>query len=170
MLWAGFLSVRGLLAKVPVVFWIALACIAFWYWERDSYGAALYEEGKAEIQDKWDAETASEEIERIKEETRLTIAAKETDKNVEKARADNRDRTERFIDSGGVRPTCPRRERSEDNSSRVGTPLRETPELDGEEPVSVVTVLPDDVRICTDNTLLAEEFRTFILKAENKPQ
>ena len=169
-MWAGFLFVRGWLAKVPPAVWVALAALLLWLWERDRHGDARYEEGKTEVQALWDEENRLEEAARAKEEARLTAAAKETDQNVEQARADNRDRTERFIAAGGVRPTCPRGERSEDNGAGVGAPLRETPELDGGEPVPLVTVLADDVRICTDNTLLAEEFRAFILKAENKPQ
>jgi len=170
MIWAGLMIARGWLAKVPVAVWVALAALVLWLWERDRHGDARYEEGRVEVQALWDAENILEEEERLKEEQRLSAAAQETDRNVEQARADNRDSTERFIASGGVRQRrCPG-QRAQDNSAGNGSTVREAPELDEEESVPTVSVRAQDVRICTDNTLLAEEFRAFILNAENKSQ
>jgi len=50
MLWAGFMIVRGWLSKVPAWVWVALACVAFWYWERDNHADNREAEVRAEEQ------------------------------------------------------------------------------------------------------------------------
>lgn len=93
--------------------------------------------------------------------------AERIDNDAEKARAGILDATERFIAANRV---CP-----PDRGSTGGTPAPapdrspgdgqgpgQAPELDG----TLVAVKPDDVRICTVNTLQAEAAREWALELE----
>lgn len=169
MLSAGLLFARvsGLLKRVPWQVWAALALIAAVLF----YGHHREAQGYAKAEAYWKAEIEAMEAERQaaldSEEAALRQLAKDTDRNVAQEREANRDRTERFIRSGGVRQACPDNRDTEDRSAGDGEAVREEAELDGAERLpEVVTVLPDDVRICTTNTILAEEWRAFILELE----
>lgn len=170
MLSAGLLFARvsGLLKRVPWQVWACLALIAAALF----YGHHREAQGYAKAEAYWKAEIDALEAERQaaldSEEDALRQLAKDTDRNVAKEREANRDRTEQFIARGGLRQACPRNRDPEDRSARDGEVVREEAELDGAEPVQVVGVTPEDVRICTDNTLKAEAMRDFILGLEAK--
>jgi len=162
-----FARVSGLLKRVPWQVWAVLALIACVLF----YGSHREAQGYAKAEAYWKAEIDALEGERQaaldSEEAALRQIAKDTDRNVAKEREANRDRTERFIALGGVRQACPRDRSPEDRGAGSGAPVREEAELDGAERLpEVVSVLPDDVRICTDNTILAEELRALILSLE----
>jgi hypothetical protein len=164
------LGLRGLLKRIPWQMWATIACIAAALF----YGHHREAQGYSRAEAYWKAEAESLEASRQaaldSEEAALRQLAKDTDRNVAKEREASRDRTERFIRSGGVRgQACPSNRDPEDRSARDGEAVREEAELDGAERLpEVVTVLPEDVRICTDNTIKAEEWRKFILGLEGK--
>lgn len=162
MIWLG--GLWTLFKRVPREVWIitaALAAIAL-------YGNHRETQGYAEAETIWQAKAAKLEAERAaalaSEEEALRTLAKRTDENAEQARVENDDRTERFIRSGGVRPKAPAcRGDTPDRSAGSGETVREAPELDDPDTVSVT---PDDVRICTTNTITAEALRAFVLGLE----
>ena len=170
MLSAGLLFARvsGLLKRVPWFVWAALALIAAVLF----YGHHREAQGYAKAEAYWKAEIDAMEAERQaaldSEEAALRQLAKDTDRNVAKEREANRDRTEQFIARGGLRQACPRDRSTEDRSAGSGEAVREAPIMDAGEPVQVVGVTAEDVRICSDNTLKAEAMRDFILGLEAK--
>jgi hypothetical protein len=92
--------------------------------------------------------------------------AKDTDNAINKSRVAHATVVERFIERGGVQP-CAVGNQPKDRSAGSGEAVREAPELAPSERVpELVTVLPDDVRICTSNTFLAEGLRDFVLGLE----
>lgn len=161
-----FTRVSGLLKRVPWQVWAALALVAAVLF----YGSHREAQGYAKAEAYWKAEIDALEAERQaaldSEEAALRQIAKDTDRNVAKEREANRDRTERFIARGGVRQACPRDRDPEGRSARDGEVVREKAELAPPEPVQIVGVTPEDVRICTDNTIRAEGMRNFILDLE----
>lgn len=105
------------------------------------------------------------------------LLAEKADVEIDEAIGDERDRMERFIAAGGVRGArvCPGGPAATpaDHGARQRAAVREAPELDGAEPLrdagaaaTAVSVLPDDVRICTTNTILAEQWRALLLDLE----
>lgn len=170
MLSAGLLFVRvsGLLKRVPWQAWVALALIAAVLF----YGHHRESQGYAEAEAYWKAEAEALEVARQvaldSEEAALRQLTKETDNVVYQKREADRDRTERFIARGGVRQACPADRDTEDRSAGDSEAVREATLVDGAERLPVVTVLPDDVRICTDNTIKAEAWRDFILGLEQR--
>ncbi len=106
---------------------------------------------------------------RDNEQARLDKLTKEANDAIEKSRSVERDRAERFIAAGGVRQNrgSTGSERSvaasEVDSAGSGEAMREAPLLDDAEQMPTVAVTPDDVRICTTNTILAEELRALVL-------
>jgi hypothetical protein len=74
--------------------------------------------------------------------------------------AENRDRTERFIASGGVRNACPGGGQAPRAGAGSGEGVHQAPVMDDPETVSVK---PDDVRICTANTLTAEALQAYLM-------
>ena len=163
-----FARVSGLLKRVPGWVWgvaVLIASVLFYGHHREAQGYAKAEAyWKAEI----DAMEAERQAALDSEEAALRQLAKDTDRNVAKEREANRDRTERFIARGGLRQACPRDRDTEDRSAGSGEAVREAPIVDGAEPVQVVGVTAEDVRVCTDNTLKAEAMRDFILGLEAK--
>lgn len=162
-----FFGFRSLLKRVPWQVWVALALVAVVLF----YGHHREAEGYAKAEAYWKAEIDAMEAERQaaldNEEEALRQLAKETDRNVAQEREANRPAVESFIARGGVRQACPDNRDTEDRSAGDGEAVREEAELDEAERLpEVVTVLPDDVRICTTNTILAEEWRAFILGLE----
>lgn len=169
MLSAGLLFARvtGALRAVPWQLWAVLTISVVVLF----YGHLRYAQGYAEAKDYYEAKIAAADKARAEalasEEQALRALAKETDSNVAKEREANRDRTERFIARGGLRQACPRGGGAEGGSAGRGQGMHQAPELDGAESLpEVVTVLPDDVRICTDNTLTAEALQAYILGLE----
>lgn len=162
-----FARVTGALKAVPWQVWAGLAIIAAVL----IYGSHREAQGYAEAKDYYEAKISAADKARAdalaSEEQALRALAKETDNNVAKERVANRDRTERFIANGGVRQACPRGGGAEGGSAGRSQGMHQAPELDGTESLpEVVTVLPDDVRICTDNTLTAEALQAYILGLE----
>jgi hypothetical protein len=164
------LGLRSLLKRIPWQVWAGIACIAavlFYGHHRDAQGYA-----KAEAYWKAEADALEETRQAAldSEEAALRQLAKETDNAVYEKREANRDLTERFIRSGGVRAqACPSNRDPEDRSTGNGEAVREEAELDEAERLpEVVTVLPEDVRICTEAVIKAEEWRKFILDLEAK--
>ena len=109
---------------------------------------------------------------RDNEQARLDKLTKEANDAIEKSRSVERDRAERFIAAGGVRQNrgsagsgrsvAP----GQGDSAGSGEGVHQAPELAPAEPMQIVGVTASDVRICTDNTVLAEQFRSFILDLE----
>lgn len=161
----------GFLKRVPWQVWVVAAVALLWWFERDAHGDARYAEGIAKVEAARQVANTAALAARASEEEALRRLAKDTDNAVIERRDQERSRTERFIAAGGVRnnQVCPGRPAasSEDRGTGGGEALRSAPELDGAEHLpGVVAVLPDDVRICTDNTILAEELRALILSLE----
>lgn len=163
-----FFGLRGLLKRVPWQVWAALALAAAVLF----YGHHREAQGYAKAEAYWKAEIDAMEAERQaaldSEEAALRQLAKDTDRNVAKEREANRARTERFIRSGGLRQACPSYRDPAGGSAASGEAVREAPIVDAGEPVQVVGVTAEDVRICSDNTLKAEAMRDFILGLERK--
>lgn len=163
-----FFGLRSLLKRIPWQVWVIVALIAsVWL-----YGRHMEAQGYAKAEAVWQAKAAKLEAERKaaldSEEAALRQLAKDTDRNVVQEREANRDRTERFIRSGGLRQACPSYRDTAGRSAGSGPSVREAPVVDGAEQVQVVGVTAEDVRICTDNTLRAEGMRDFILGLEGK--
>lgn len=161
------------LKRVPWQLWVALAVAAVWWFERDAHGDARYAEGVAEMQ------TAVQEAERLAEEARaneekaLRALAKETDNAVSQSRAVERDSTDRFIAAGGVpdNSVCPSAPAATGgvHGAGHGASVREAPVVDDAAALpATVRVYPEDVRICTENTILAEEWRELLLGLETR--
>lgn len=164
------LAALGALKRVPWQVWVILAVAALWWFERDAHGDARYAAGIADMEAASNEARKLAEAARASEEEALRELAKDTDHDVTTRSDQERGRTEQFIASGGVRDNhvCPGRPAAapEDNSAGDGAPLREAPLVDDAEPVPTVAVLPDDVRICTNNTVKAEAWREYILSLE----
>lgn len=162
MLSAGLLLARvsGALRAVPWQVWAiaALAVAVLFYGNhREAQGRT---EARAEMQAKIDRADAERAKALASEEEALRNLAQRTDTDVAKEREANRDSTEQFIARGGVRNTCPRSGQAPRDGAGGGEGVHQAPELDDPETVSVK---PDDVRICTDNTLTAEALQAYIL-------
>lgn len=94
------------------------------------------------------------------QQARWAQQAKETDNDYQKARIDADSRSERFIRSGGLRANCPRSPGSGDPVQSSGAAAS----ADGAgETTVLVAVVPDDVRICTENTLRLDAAREWAL-------
>lgn len=123
-----------------------------------------------------EAALAKAKEQRARDERRFAQIAKEADDAKVQIAAVERDRTERFIDAGGVpdNRVCPSRPIAsgpDRNASGVEAVRAET-ELDDANRVpdrgrpEFVRVTPSDVRICTENTILAETGRKWGLELE----
>lgn len=166
---SAFNAIRQLAARVPWQAYAILALLAVWYVDRTRHGNERAYEARAEMQAKIDAADKARADALASEEQALRELAKRTDRNVEQARNDNRDRTERFIANGGVRQACPDNRNPARGSAGRGEAVHQAPVMDGAERLpEVVTVLPDDVRVCTDTTLVAEALREFVLGLESE--
>lgn len=165
------MTALGFLKRMPWQVWVIAAVAMLWWFERDAHGDARYAEGIAKMEAARQVANTTALAARASEEEALRRLAKDTDNAVIERRDQERSRTERFIASGGVRnnQVCPSRPAAspEDRGTSRGEAVRQAPELDGAERLpDVVSVYPDDVRICTDNTILAEELRALILSLE----
>jgi hypothetical protein len=159
-------TARAFLKRVPAWVWIAIALVALWAWERDNHADNREAKTRAEMQAEIDAADRERAKALASEEEAIKALAKRTDSNVEQARAANRDRTERFIASGGLQCPTARSGDAARGSAGSSAPVHQAPVLDGTQPVQVVGVTAEDVRICTDNTLKAEALRDYALGLE----
>ena len=163
-----FARVTGLFKRIPWQAWAILAVLAAWYWERDRHADAREAETRAEMQIIIDRKEAAR-LAAVAESLRLAALNAETtrkaDADVTRNLAQERDGAESFIARGGVR-RCP--------SPRADAPAPgQSPGLDAGgsalpvlDDVPVVTVLPEDVRICTENTVKARAWRDWGLQIE----
>lgn len=94
------------------------------------------------------------------QQERWAQQAKETDDGYQKARIDADSRAERFIAANRVRRDCPR-------GTGSGDPLQGPGAATGVDAAGstseLVAVAPDDVQICTDNTLRLDAARNWAL-------
>ena len=94
------------------------------------------------------------------QQARWAQQAKGTDHDYQKARIDADSRAERFISANRVRNACPRSASGSDPMPGTAS----APGIDGAgEAPELVAVAPDDVRICTDNTLRLDAAREWAL-------
>lgn len=114
---------------------------------------------------------------RRSEEQALRLLAKETDNAINLQRAGEAGRTERFIAAGGLHDParCPGGPAAPGPLHRAGDSahLHPAPQLDDPERVpgsAIVGVRAGDVRICTENTLIAEGWRNLLLGLEARGQ
>lgn len=161
-----FAIARAFLKRIPWQAWAILALLAVWYIDRTRHGNERAYEASAEMQAKIDRADAERAKALASEEAALTALAKRTDSNVEQARAANRDRTEAFISRGGLQCPTARSGDAARGSAGSGAPMHQAPVMDGSQPVQVVGVTAEDVRICTDTTIRAEALREFVLGLE----
>ena len=111
---------------------------------------------------------ALEKVEAAKEKAEQAYRnlAENTDEKLEQARVDTMDAAERYIAAHRVRPQAPDRASggtataSEDRSAQSGDGSGTAPILASQE---LVTVAPDDIRICTENTIRLENVREWAL-------
>jgi hypothetical protein len=161
------LAARAFLSRIPWQVWPILALLALWAWERDNHADNREAETRAEMQAEIDAAERARYAALAAEEEALRTLSKETDRAVIQAQDDNRDRTERFIAVGGVRTkACPAIDQAAVRSAGDSAPVHQAPVMDGTEALPTVAVTPDDVRTCTANTILAEEWRNLLLDLE----
>lgn len=163
----ALLSIRGLMGRIPWQVWAVMALaalVALYVRHRE---AQSYAEGKAEVQAQWDEAKAKAERIRKAEEARQAKLSKEADRAIIENTESERDRTERFIAAGGVREgRCPRAVNTPLPSTGEREAVREAPVVDDGEALPTVAVTPEDVRICTANTLKAEAWRDLLLGLE----
>jgi hypothetical protein len=160
-----FARLSGLAKRIPWQAWaaIGLAFAAMLYGgHREQQGRF---KGREEIQAKWDRQKAADEKARRAEEARQAKLTKEADRAVIKKTSAERDGVERFIARGGVRNACPWPDHTAIPSPGEREGMREAPVMD--VPVTV-SVIPEDVRICTENTIKAEAWRELLLGLEAK--
>jgi hypothetical protein len=154
------LAFRGLLGRIPWQVWAILGlAVAVMIYGNHREAQGRYE-GRAEMQAKIDRADADRAKALASEEQALRNLAQRTDRNVTQARAENRDRTERFIASGGVRNACPGGDQAPRAGAGSGDGVHQAPVMDDPETVSVK---PDDVRICTANTITAEALQAYLM-------
>jgi hypothetical protein len=104
---------------------------------------------------------------RVKAQTEAanTRATEKADTDVERNLVQERVGADAFIARGGVRP-CPGPARTaESNGSGIDAGAGALPVVDDVQP-DVVTVLPEDVRICTENTVKAKAWQEWGLLIE----
>lgn len=161
------LAARAFLKRIPWWAYAAIAVAGLWAWERDRHADNREAETRAEMQATFDLIEHQRRAALESEEQALRKLSKETDRAVIQAQDDNRDRTERFIAAGGVRGrSCPAVDQAGVRSAGDSAPVYQAPVLDGTEALPTVAVTPDDVRTCTTNTILAEEWRKLLLDLE----
>lgn len=163
-----FARVTGLLKRIPWQAWAALAVLAVWYWERDRHADARETETRAEMQAIIDAKEAAR-LAAVEESLRIAALNIETtrkaDADVNRNLAQERAGADAFIARGGVRrcPTARTDPATADQGPGLDAGGSAVPVMDD---VPVVTVLPEDVRICTENTVKARAWRKWGLSIE----
>lgn len=161
-------SARAILSRIPWQVWPALAILAVWYWERDRHADNREAETRAEMQVIIDAKEAAR-LAAVKESLRIaalnTQATRKADEDVTTNLAKERAGVDDFIARGGVRrcDTARTDTAPADQGTSVDGGSGSLPVMDD---VPVVTVLPEDVRICTENTVKARAWREWGLSIE----
>jgi hypothetical protein len=167
-LMAYLIAARAFLSRIPWQAYAALAILAVWYWERDRHADAREAETRAEMQVIIDRKEAAR-LAAITESLRIAALHAETTR---KADADVKDNLARegagadaFIARGGVRrcPAARTNPSPTDQGTRDNAGAGALPELDD---LPLITVLPEDVRICTENTVKARAWQQWGLGIE----
>lgn len=163
-LWA--LRIGGVLKRIPWQVWAGLAILAVWYWERDRHGDAREDAGRAAVQAKWDDARAKAKAESDRIAAKNAETTRKADTDVAQELAQERRGADAFIAAGGVRrcPTPRAYPAAQGGSTAVDAGAGALPVVD--DLPEVVTVLPEDVRICTENTVKARAWREWGLAIE----
>ncbi len=113
---------------------------------------------------------------RAADEADIAERSRNTDHAIFESKARAAGTVERFIAAGGLPDPgrCPGRPAATNplHSARSSAPVHPAPQLDGAAPVpattetGIVRVSAEDVRICTGNTIIAEETRDLLLGLE----
>jgi hypothetical protein len=161
-------TARAFLKRIPLSVWIALALCLIWYWERDRHADNREAETRAEMQviiDKKEAARLAAVAESLRIAALNVQATEKADRDVAQELAQERTAVDAFIQRGGVRqcPTARTNAPPADQGSGVDAGAGALPLMDD---VPVVTVLPEDVRICTENTVKARAWREWGLLIE----
>jgi hypothetical protein len=168
------LAVRGLLGRVPWQVWAILGlAVAVMFYGNHREAQGRYE-GRAEMQVIIDRKEAAR-LAAITESLRIAKLnaqlTEEVNRNVAQELVQERAGADAFIARGGVRrcPAARTNPSPTDQGTRVNAGAGALPELDD---LPVVTVLPEDVRICTENTVKARAWQQWGLGIEvnNKPE
>jgi hypothetical protein len=166
-LWA--LKAAGIFKRIPWHVWAGLALLAVWYWERDRNADAREAEVRAEMQVIIDRKEAARQA-AVAESLRLAAlnaeATRKADNDVTENLAREGAGADAFIAAGGVRK-CPAARADAapaDQGAAVDAGAGSVPVMD--DLPEVVTVLPEDVRICTENTVKARAWRDWGLAIE----
>ena len=142
---------------------VALVAVSIWGWlgwhgkaKSDRVLASTVTAWKAAEREAMAAQIAANSA----QEARWAQQARNVDDGYQKARVDADSRSERFIRSGGLRANCPR-------SPGSGDPVQSpnpAASVDGAgAQAELVTIAPDDVRICSENTLRLDAARDWAL-------
>ena len=161
---ARFLAV----AKRLWPLWVALAVLAVWYWERDRHADNREAETRAEMQVIIDRKEAAR-LAAVAESLRIAAlnvqATEKADRDVAQELVQERAGAEAFIARGGVRQ-CPTARTNASPASEGSGVDAGASGLSVMDDVPLVTVLPEDVRICTENTVKARAWREWGLQIE----
>jgi hypothetical protein len=155
-------AIRAITARWQLAAGLAAAlmlALTLSYCEGRKDGRAIEQAKAAKLEQQRNAALASEEA-------ALRKLAKDTDNAINKSRVAHATVVERFIQRGGVQP-CAVGSQPAHRSAGSGEAVRPEAVLDGADELPV-TVWADDVRICTDNTLIAEGLRSFVLGLEGE--
>jgi hypothetical protein len=159
--WFG--TIKSIIKRIPWQVYAGLAVLAVWYWERDNHADNREAYTRAEMQVIIDRKEAAR-LAAVQESLRIAAL---NSKATEKANADvsrnlvqERAGADAFIARGGVRrcPAAGANTPAADQSPGFDAGTGQVSELDELRP-DVVTVLPDDVRICTENSVKARAWR-----------
>ena len=157
---------RAFLKRIPWQVWAFLALIAVWAWERDSYGDRRAEEARIEANTKCAAKEKARQAALVAKEKENRERARQTDRRVIAKREAVRPSVDAFIARGGVQQAGTDNRGPEGGSAGSSEAVHQAPELATAERMQTVTVYAEDVRICTDGILIAEELRAFVLDLE----
>jgi len=165
-LWA--LKAAGVLKRIPWQVWAGLALLAVWYWERDRHADAREAEVRAEMQVIIDRMEAARQAAVAESEMIAALNDAATEKanaDVDRKLVQERAGADAFIARGGVRrcPTARANTPAPGEGTGVDAGAGALPVMDD---LPVVTVLPDDVLICTENTVKARAWQQWGLSIE----
>lgn len=166
------LKAGGLIKRIPWQVWAALAILGVWLWERDRHADAREVEVRAEMQitiDRMDAARKAAIANRDRIETANTKATEKADTDVAQDLVQERAGADAFIARGGVRQ-CPATRADPAPGSQGAVVDEGNGALPFVDDVPVVAVLPEDVRICTENTVKARAWREWGLSIDANQQ
>ena len=163
MIWLA--TARAFLSRIPYQIWIAIALCLIWYWERDRHADNREAAGRAAVQAQWDKARAAAKAESERIGSKNTSATEKADRDVAQELAQERASVDAFIARGGVRQCSTARTNASPASEGTGVDAG-AGEVSVLDDVPVVTVPPEDVRICTENTVKARAWREWGLQIE----